>query len=175
MSSCKRTELLEKIKEGFAKPKDLQNESLLLGEETIPKLFTPLAGREKSCYEEEKLHYESAFIRKPVEERNSYDKLNSRKTNTKPITKNRFVEKKYESIGSWLVWTQGSNNITGPFSSKEMAEKMNKGELINCNIKRMNDTLSFSYDELRKETKLPFVDDQEMINFLSKKEKINEL
>lgn len=144
--------IIEEIRSGFTRPKDLKNEELIFGPRVIPVLFTDITFAEEEAYASKMLHVGpiSKFFAKPSfkfgEENDIIWNLDE---NTKGTfdEEGRFVLEECFSEPSNTLWffQIRKDLMHGPFTSTEMREKARNNELEDAMIKRNSDPVCISF------------------------------
>lgn len=151
-------DVFEEIRREYAKPSDLENSELILGQEVEPFIFAQLSGCEKDAYSLKALHVglNNKFLPKASNFRYEddgeiiWDVDHSLRGSF--TQEGRFVlEKDTENVQEtmWFVQTK-KKQIRGPFTLFEMKEKMKKSELDHAMIKRDKDAVFISFRDVQK-------------------------
>lgn len=177
-------ELLSKIKSGMAKPTDLNEKSIIIGESKVPVLLTPMTGEEREAYEDKKIHvdisnnYSKSYGKKQDKRDEETDILwNTADIEDKIVFFNDqgrlIVDSLPNTSTFWFIEDKDNQKTLGPYTIADMMEKMKSKELKDCKIKRGKDNKFISIAEVINNCPKLFEDDEKNIDKLFEKNNIN--
>lgn len=148
--------IIEEIKNGFAKPKDLKNEELIFGPRVVPVLFTETTYAEEEAYASKMLHVGpvSKFFTKPSfkfgDENDIIWNIDENKKGTFDEDGRFVLEESMNEPSNTLWFFQiRKEHMHGPYTTAEMREKAKNNELEHAMIKRNNDAVCVSFKRLK--------------------------
>ena len=159
--------IVDEIRRGFAKPKDLENAELLFGQEIEPVLLAELTESEREAYSLKALHMgpSNKFFSKPSTKNDEEDEII---WNTEEgrrgfvVDGGRFVlgkSPKKQSRTMWFVQAR-KKQMLGPFTLVEMKEKLRNNELENSMVKREKDPFFLCFKKIQKSCPTIFDDEK---------------